>query len=43
MDLPLGKYINFTSVTAPPGSGYTDADFETGAFENCTNKRCKQF
>ncbi len=32
-NLPLGKYITFTSVTAPPGSGYVDADFETGAFE----------
>ena len=32
-NLAVGRYITFTSVTAPPGSGYVDADFETGAFE----------
>jgi|TARA_R100001460_G_scaffold17_2_gene97 hypothetical protein len=32
-NLPLGKYITFTAVTAPPGSGYVDSDFETGSFE----------
>ena len=32
-NLTVGRYITFTSVTAPPGSGYVDADFETGAFE----------
>ncbi len=32
-NLTVGRYITFTSVTAPPGSGYAISDFTTGAFE----------
>ena len=32
-NLALGRYITFTAVTAPPGSGFVDLDFTEGAFE----------
>ena len=31
--LEVGEYIEFSSVTAPPGSGYVTADFTTNIFE----------
>jgi hypothetical protein len=32
-NLHVGRYITFTSVTPPPGSGYVASDFTDGAFE----------
>ena len=32
-NLALGRYITFTAVTAPPGSGFVNTDFTVGAFE----------
>ena len=32
-NLAVGRYITFTSVTPPPGSGYVASDFTAGAFE----------